>query len=37
VSLTESLLHALKAHGAERIFGVPGDIALPFFRIMKNR
>jgi len=37
VSLTESLLHALKARGAERIFGVPGDFALPFVRIMKNR
>jgi indolepyruvate decarboxylase len=37
VRLTESLLHVPKALGAERMFGVPGDFALPFFRIMKNR
>jgi indolepyruvate decarboxylase len=36
VSLTESLLHALKAHGANRIFGIPGDFALPFFRIVEE-
>ena len=27
-----ALLHALKAHGATEIFGIPGDFALPFFR-----
>jgi indolepyruvate decarboxylase len=36
VNLTESLLHALKAHGARRIFGIPGDFALPFFRIIED-
>jgi indolepyruvate decarboxylase len=36
VNLTESLLHALKAHGANRIFGIPGDFALPFFRIIEE-
>jgi indolepyruvate decarboxylase len=27
-----ALLHALKAHGAREIFGIPGDFILPFFR-----
>ncbi len=36
MKLTESLLHALKAHGATRIFGIPGDFALPFFRIIED-
>ncbi len=36
MKLTESLLHALKAHGATRIFGIPGDFALPFFRIIEE-
>ncbi|MBC8007977.1 MAG: indolepyruvate/phenylpyruvate decarboxylase [Prolixibacteraceae bacterium] len=36
MNLTESLLHALKAHGANRIFGIPGDFALPFFRIIEE-
>ncbi len=36
MNLTESLLHALKAHGATRIFGIPGDFALPFFRIIEE-
>jgi len=34
--LTESLLPALKAHGAQQIFGIPGDLALPFFRIIEQ-
>jgi len=34
MNLTESLLHALKAHGAKQIFGIPGDFALPYFRII---
>ena len=36
MKLTESLLHALKSHGATRIFGIPGDFALPFFRIIEE-
>jgi len=32
VNLSQSLLHALKDHGAKEIFGIPGDFALPFFR-----
>lgn len=36
MNLTESLLYALKAHGANRIFGIPGDFALPFFRIIEE-
>lgn len=36
MNLTESLLHALKEHGARQIFGIPGDFALPFFRIIEQ-
>lgn len=36
MNITESLLHALKGHGASRIFGIPGDFALPFFRIIEE-
>ena len=36
MNLTETLLHALKAHGASRVFGIPGDFALPFFRIIEE-
>jgi indolepyruvate decarboxylase len=36
VSLVESLLHALKDRGAGEIFGIPGDFALPFFRIVEQ-
>ncbi len=36
MNITESLLFALKAHGATRIFGIPGDFALPFFRIIEE-
>ncbi len=36
MNLTESLLHALKAHGASQIFGIPGDFALPYFRIIEE-
>ena len=34
--LAEALLHALKDHGAREIFGIPGDFALPFFRIVEE-
>jgi indolepyruvate decarboxylase len=36
MNLTESLLLALKAHGAHQIFGIPGDFALPYFRIIEE-
>ncbi len=36
MNITESLLYALKAHGATRVFGIPGDFALPFFRIIES-
>jgi len=36
MNLTESLLHAFKANGARQIFGIPGDFALPFFRIIEE-
>lgn len=36
MNITESLLHALKAHGAHEIFGIPGDFALPYFRIIEE-
>ena len=35
-NLAESLLLALKAHGARQIFGIPGDFALPFFKIIEE-
>lgn len=36
MNLIESLLHALKANGARQIFGIPGDFALPYFRIIEE-
>ena len=36
MNLVESLLHALKDHGARQIFGIPGDFALPYFRIING-
>jgi indolepyruvate decarboxylase len=36
MNLVESLLHALKDHGARQIFGIPGDFALPYFRIIEQ-
>lgn len=36
MNLTEALLQALKAHGARLIFGIPGDFALPYFRIIES-
>ncbi len=35
-TLAESLLHALADHGAKEIFGIPGDFALPFFRVIEQ-
>lgn len=36
MNLIESLLHALKREGARQIFGIPGDFALPYFRIIEE-
>ena len=36
MNLTESSLHALKAHGVRLIFGIPGHFALPYFRIIES-
>ena len=36
LNLAEALLHALKDHGAREIFGIPGDFALPFFRVVEE-
>lgn len=32
MKLSHVLLHALKDHGADLLFGLPGDFVLPFFR-----
>ena len=36
MNLAESLLHALKEHGVQEIFGLPGDFALPFFKVIEE-
>ena len=36
MNVAESLLHALKSHGASEIFGIPGDFALPFFKVIEE-
>jgi len=36
MNLAEVLLHALEDHGAGRIFGIPGDFALPFFGVIED-
>ena len=36
MNLAESLLNGLKAHGVEEIFGIPGDFALPLFKVMEE-
>ncbi len=36
MNLAQALLHALKEHGASEIFGIPGDFALPFFRVIEE-
>jgi indolepyruvate decarboxylase len=34
--LAEALLFALKARGARAVFGIPGDFALPFFKVAEE-
>lgn len=36
MNVAQSLLHALKDHGASEIFGIPGDFALPFFKVIEE-
>ena len=36
MNIAESLLAALKKQGAREIFGVPGDFALPFFKVVEE-
>ncbi|MCZ6709296.1 MAG: thiamine pyrophosphate-binding protein, partial [Gammaproteobacteria bacterium] len=36
MNLAESLLYALKDFGAEEIFGIPGDFALPLFKVIEE-
>lgn len=33
MNIAETLLHGLKAYGAGENFGIPGDFALPFFKV----
>jgi indolepyruvate decarboxylase len=34
--IAEQLLHALAREGARQIFGIPGDFALPFFKVIEE-
>ncbi len=36
MNVSEMLLHALREHGAREIFGIPGDFALPFFKVVEE-
>ncbi|MFO1049553.1 MAG: indolepyruvate/phenylpyruvate decarboxylase [Geminicoccaceae bacterium] len=36
MNVAEALLHGLKAYGAGEIFGIPGDFALPFFKVAEE-
>ena len=36
MNLAQSLLTALKDHGARQIFGIPGDFVLPFFKVIEE-
>jgi indolepyruvate decarboxylase len=36
MNITETLLHALKAHGAQEIFGIPGDFVLDCFKVIED-
>jgi indolepyruvate decarboxylase len=36
MNLAQSLLHALRDHGAREIFGIPGDFALPLFGVIEE-
>jgi indolepyruvate decarboxylase len=36
MNLAESLLYGLKKYGVEEIFGIPGDFALPLFKVIEE-
>jgi indolepyruvate decarboxylase len=36
MNLAESLLTALKDHGARQVFGIPGDFVLSFFKVIEE-
>ncbi|MCC6198137.1 MAG: indolepyruvate/phenylpyruvate decarboxylase [Burkholderiales bacterium] len=36
MNVARALLEALKAHGAREVFGIPGDFALPFFKVVED-
>jgi indolepyruvate decarboxylase len=36
MSVAEVILHACKEHGAREVFGIPGDFALPFFKVIEE-
>ena len=36
MNVAEALLHGLKSYGAGEIFGIPGDFALPFFKVAEE-
>jgi len=36
MNVGQALLQGLKAHGAREIFGIPGDFALPLFKIIEE-
>ena len=36
MNLAESLLYALKDHGVSQLFGIPGDFALPLFKVIEE-
>ncbi len=36
MNVATALLHGLKAYGAGEIFGIPGDFALPFFKVVEE-
>ena len=35
-TLGRALLDALKQHGAQELFGIPGDFVLPFFKVIED-
>src|SRR5438105_13846232 len=35
-TLAISLLQGMKDHGAQEIFGIPGDFVLPFFKVIEE-
>lgn len=36
MNLSQALLHALRAHGAKEVFGIPGDFVLGFFKQIED-